>query len=439
MKHSKHIRRRVEDSLTLFISRDTYISNDVDEQSQNNGKENLLRAGTGTGQAKSQTLLYYDDSQLVIPEGHSVTDIELCLFHYFIDSLATSKDPFLVNTITEIWDESKTTWKSKPSIGDIIAEVHFNSTGGKECIHFNDNSSVEKLRDSYGVVISGGASSKKNERYFTSSEWTSKSRNVEYPETSLVYHPHWVVKTKERNIATIVNGGNAEKEKEGIQESPVTDIMQYIIIIFSVLIGIIIAILAFYCWRERREKREKVHRDFDEETRSGSFDEIHSSHDSRLNDLFRTSESSQVSSVTWPQQVSRIKSMNKSRQQKGDLRANGRQRNEKGKRHPNNENQDPTEGDNDRKNNSSTSNPLKRSKKLMKGRLSRHKKEKIPFSGTLHSNSSISTNMIEGSSDPSLINRVCLKIVNRKECDIDYVAPGVASVVENQCANDDLR
>lgn len=228
----------------VFITKDTFISNDSEEQRGDQSTAEFIRVGRGSKNVISQTLLglYNKDS---LPQDHVVVDVKLCLYQYFAGSNAASIDPFRVNIIIEDWNNNVVA-STKPTIGPRIATFYFDSTEGKDCITFDSIEQIEELEHSFGVIISGGTAAGRKERYFTSSNWLSVTRNVEEKASSLLYHPHWKIKSVLPNHPVI---GINPNEVDPNAQSP----KSHVVIIVSCLVSLFVSMAGIYFWRRQRD------------------------------------------------------------------------------------------------------------------------------------------------------------------------------------------
>ena len=265
---------------TSFITKDTYISNDFEEQKGNQGEAEFIRVGKGTQNIIAQILLgLYDRASL--PEGHIIKSVELCLYQYFAGKNAAPIDPFRINLIKEDWNEDVVA-STKPKIGGRIKSFHLDSTEGKECVTF-DMTEIEKLDESYGIIISGGTSSERKERYFTSSNYLSKSRGVDAKASSASYHPHWkILSSPSSNIIPV----------QGEIEIPIAQTPNsYAVIISSCMICLFLSMVGVYYWRRRRVGESKdIYRYNSDSSRFESVEEFGSIHDAQLQEIFRITE-----------------------------------------------------------------------------------------------------------------------------------------------------
>jgi hypothetical protein len=379
-------------SQEIFITKDTYITNDNIEPPSD---INFLRVGRGNGFSVTQALLETFGSNL-IPQDHFIVDLQLCLYQYYAYSNSAPIDQFRINLINESWNDGVTV-ETKPEIGKRLDTMYFSSSeSGKECFNI-DTSHIEDLTNSFGVIISGGIDSSKKERWLTSSQFLSKSRNVSSEASSNIYHPHWVVTTENRPIPANSMGRNGGNGGDGSYQTGMS--LSLVIFATALVICAVVAMVGgiFLLWR-KKSQNSKRHLN-QNRTRSQSFDDIFSVHDPQLKDIFGMND-------------------------KGHEWAHVEQ-------FPNNANIE----------NESRLSTIEEGQKLRfseeveeeetrkkENRSSRHISETF-------SNETFNTQeMLESKGEPCLIDRVCLKVVNRKQCDIDYVAPGVASVVDKQCA-----
>ena len=474
----------------FFVTKDTYIDGKSGQTVDSNA--HFLRIGRGSDDTITQTLIEnYDHQQL--QQGHSVTSLKLCLYQYFAHANAAAIDPFQINLINEEWDMGITA-DTKPQIGEQIATIYFSETEGKQCFRF-DSSQAEKIVNSHGIIISGGESSVEKERYLLSSEWTSRSLNVLTPANSEEYHPHWVV-TSEFDPAsrtpsispssnpntTNASGQTIPKDPPPLNNQSSDDDNSFLEQVYkSPYLPLILAcftctfiIIAGLLYLRRKiivDKKNKIH-EFD--PKNESYDDIFSVHEEQLRDMFkakqnnapspkgrlpkgiikhrdrgilaskpsqpsyeRTLNNSMISSKTMGSKRIGSKSIS-SDTMVSNIQIDGKKKKES-KKNINN-----AKRNTDENLNRTTKQVSQRTQSKRHTNKSRDDDEtsNIRFLQSNTSSLSASANggslatheMLERVQEPCTLNKFCLRVVERKECDIDYVAPGVASVVDKQCA-----
>lgn len=428
---------------TSFITKDTYISNNFKEQEGNQGEAEFIRVGKGTKNVIAQTLLgLYDKASL--PEGHNIESVQLCLYQYFAGKNAAPIDPFRINLISEDWNENVVA-RSKPKIGGRIKSFYLDSKEGKECVKF-DMTEIEKLDESYGIIISGGTSSDRKERYFTSSDWLSKSRGVETKASSASYHPHWKILSSPSSNVIPVQG----EIENPIAQTPKSNI----VIISSCMVCLFLSMVGVYYWRRRMGESKEIYRYNSDSSRFESVEEFGSIHDAQLQEIFRMTEKNKA--------LQRSARNSRSQRVSSDVDYDNTKRHETNNHYYQNEYRN-TQGGN------------YNNKAMSQSTATTDLEENL--SSLSSATGSINTTNVIGEQDPDpcSINKVCMRVIHRKgkivfsffslsiflsvfycsllltlilfstnnfsnaECDIDYVAPGVASVVDRQCTNNNLK
>lgn len=229
-----------QDDCHLFITKDTYISND---DTENKSAFPVLNVGLSELKHKNRILLEVDYA----PLGDRIIDeATLCLYQTYANTNAEPNNELKLHALNvqEGWSEDTATWNQpllSDPIGNLIAQTSASTEDSIQvCFSINDPNTLQTMTPNGFILVGDENGEAKTDRWFRASEYFNIQENI-YEASSILFHPNLHVRTRSLNLAS--GGHSASGSARGGTSA---------ILIGSITTGLaLLALVAFFVVRRR--------------------------------------------------------------------------------------------------------------------------------------------------------------------------------------------